>query len=71
MLNLIRLLPNLTELLVYDNTEEGDPQMGKAPEPKLLLHVKRAKIVDSCDLALTPQWAKPVLAAAFKLPKLG
>jgi predicted ABC-type ATPase len=71
LLNLIRLLPNLTELLVYDNTEEGDPQMGKAPEPELLLHLERAKIVDSCDLALTPQWAKPILAAALKLPKLG
>ena len=67
----VLLLPHLTELLVYDNTEEGDPQMGKAPEPELLLHLERAKIVDSCDLALTPQWAKPILAAALKLPKLG
>ena len=48
LLNLIRLLPNLTELLVYDNTVEGDPQTGKAPEPELLLHLERAKIVDSC-----------------------
>jgi predicted ABC-type ATPase len=71
LLNLIRLLPNLTELLVYDNTEKGDPQMGKAPEPKLLLHLEHGKIVDSCDLALTPQWAKPILAAAFKLAKIG
>jgi predicted ABC-type ATPase len=71
LLNLLRLLPNLTELLVYDNTEEGDPQMGKAPELELLLHLERAKIVDSCDLALTPQWAKPILAVALKLPKLG
>jgi hypothetical protein len=68
---LIRLLPNLTDLLVYDNSEEGDPQMGKAPEPKLLLHLEHGKIVDSCDLALTPQWAKPILAAALKLPKIG
>jgi hypothetical protein len=68
---LIRLLPNLTERRVYGNTEKGDPQMGKAPEPKLLLHLEHGKIVDSCDLALTPQWAKPILAAAFKLAKIG
>jgi predicted ABC-type ATPase len=67
LLNLIHLLPNLTELLVYDNTEDGDPQIGKAPEPKLLLHLEHGKIVDSCDLVLTPQWTKPILAAALKL----
>jgi predicted ABC-type ATPase len=71
LLNLIRLLPNLTELLVYDNSKEGDPQMGKAPEPKLLLHLEHGKIMDSCDLALTPQWAKPILAVALNLPKIG
>jgi predicted ABC-type ATPase len=71
LLNLIRLLPDLTELLVYDNSEEGDPEMGKAPEPTLLLHLEHGKIVDSCDLALTPHWAKPILAAALKLPKIG
>jgi predicted ABC-type ATPase len=70
LLNLIRLLPNLTELLVYDNSEEADPQVGKAPEPKLLLQLERGKIVDSCDLALTPQWAKPILTTALKLTNL-
>jgi hypothetical protein len=29
--------------------------------------MKRGKIVDSCDLAMTPDWAKPILAAAMKL----
>ena len=31
VLNLIRLMPHLTELLVYDNSEEADPSMGKVP----------------------------------------
>ena len=66
-LNLIRLLPKLTELRVYDNTDEGDPHRGAAPRPKLLLHLKKAKVVSSCPLPLTPGWAKPILAAAMNL----
>lgn len=65
-LNLIRLLPKLTELRVYDNSEEADPAAGAAPEPKLVLHAARGKIMDSCDLRRAPAWAKPILAAALK-----
>jgi predicted ABC-type ATPase len=64
-LHLIRLLPRLTELRVYDNSEEGDPDAGVRPQPKLLLHVARGKIFSSCDLAAAPEWAKPILAVAF------
>jgi len=66
-LNLIRLMPRLNELRVYDNSPEADPDAGAAPEPELLLHMSRGKMVSSCDLAATPQWAKPVLWAAIKL----
>jgi len=66
-LNLVDLMPKLTELRVFDNSEEGDPRSGIAPRPALLLHMKRGKIVDSCDLTKTPQWAKPILAMAMKL----
>lgn len=66
-LNLVDLMPKLTELRVYDNSEEGDPGKGIAPRPKLVLHVDRGKIVDSCDLTMTPKWAKPILAMAMKL----
>jgi predicted ABC-type ATPase len=68
-LNLIRLLPKLTELRVYDNSEEADPDEGVAPQPELLLHMVRGKIVSSCNLKMTPQWAKPILAAAIKSPR--
>lgn len=64
-LNLIRLLPGLTELKLYDNSEEADPDAGAAPEPMLLLHTRRGRILSSCELPLTPDWAKPILAAAF------
>jgi predicted ABC-type ATPase len=64
-LNLIRLLPRLTELRVYDNSAEADPHAGVAPEPRPILHTIRGKVASSCPLAETPEWAKPILAAAL------
>ncbi len=69
-LNLIRLLPRLTELLLYDNSEEADPRTGTpgtAPEPGLVLHLVRGKVRETCELTRVPEWAKPILAAALKL----
>jgi predicted ABC-type ATPase len=66
-LNLIQLLPNLTELLLYDNSEEADPKTGEIPKPKLILHVVQGKVLDTCNLILVPEWAKSVVAAATKL----
>ena len=65
--NLVRLLPRLMELKVYDNSEEADPVAGTAPRPRLLLHFVRGKIVVQADLASTPEWAKPIVAAAMKI----
>jgi len=66
LLNLIRLLPKLTELRLYDNSQEGDPHTGAAPQPRLIVHLKRCKIVTMCDLPSTPDWAKPVVFSALK-----
>jgi predicted ABC-type ATPase len=66
-LNLIRLLPGLTELRAYDNSEEADPDTGLEPQPRLILHLRRGAIVTSCDLRLTPEWARPIVAAAMNL----
>ena len=65
--NLIALLPALTELRVYDNSAEADPAAGDAPQPKLVLHVAHGEIVGPPDLSATPQWAKPIVAAALKM----
>jgi predicted ABC-type ATPase len=65
--NLIQLLPRLTALRVYDNSVEADPDGGHAPRPHLVLHLDRGRIVDDTDLARTPAWAKPIVAAAMKL----
>jgi predicted ABC-type ATPase len=66
-LNLVQLLPALTELRVYDNSAEADPATGHAPRPVLVLHVERGQIVGPSDLSSTPEWAKPIVAAALSL----
>src|SRR6266571_2216765 len=43
-LNLIHLMARLTELRVYDNSDEADPGAGAIPKPKLLLHMASGKI---------------------------
>ena len=68
-LNLVRLMPKLTELRVFDNSAEGDPRKRITPRPRLLLHMRRRKIVGWCDLTTTPDWAKPILATAMKISK--
>lgn len=66
-LNLIRLMPKLTELRLYDNSREADPKTGKHPEPPFLLHLNKGKIETLYDLALIPEWAKAIVAAAIRL----
>jgi predicted ABC-type ATPase len=66
-LNVIRLLPTLTELRTYDNSGNADPQAGAAPVPVLVLHLRRGRIVAPRDLSATPAWAKPLVAAAMQI----
>jgi predicted ABC-type ATPase len=68
-INLIELMPHLTELRVYDNSVDADPASGKTPEPKLLLHIKHGKILNLNELKNTPDWAKPIVSTALKLHK--
>lgn len=65
-LNLIRLLPRLTELLLFDNSFEADPETGETPRPNLLLHLVQSKVRETCKLTEVPEWAKPILAAALR-----
>ena len=53
-LNLIDLLPHLTEPRLFDNSGDGNPAKGKEPKPVLVLHLVRGKIVNSADLPRTP-----------------
>ncbi len=67
LINLVELLPALTELRVYDNSATADPAIGQAPRPVLVLRVQRGRIVGPPDLTSTPHWAKPIVAAALQL----
>jgi predicted ABC-type ATPase len=68
-INLIALMPQLTELRVFDNSFEADPFAGRAPRPFLVLHVVNGRVVEMMDLAGTPQWAKALLVSAVKISK--
>jgi len=68
-LNLIELLPLIASLRVFDNSIEADPNQGKTPKPKLLLHIKRQIILGPSDFTATPNWAKPIIAAAIRLDR--
>ena len=64
--NLIRLLPQLTELRVFDNSVDADPASGATPTPLLVLHVVNGTIAATCDLSRVPDWARPIVAAAMR-----
>jgi len=63
--NLAWLMPKLASLRVYDNSIEADPASGKAPRPRLLLHLEDGRIVAPADLRATPDWAKALVAKAI------
>ena len=65
--NLIRLMPYLAELHVYDNSAEAEMRKGDDPAPKLILHLEGGKISGPKDLSQTPDWAKPIVATAMKM----
>jgi predicted ABC-type ATPase len=69
--NLIRLLPRLAAMRLFDNSAEADPDRGVAPSPRLVLEWQRGRIVAPTRLATlmtgTPEWAKPIVTAALKL----
>ncbi|MDM0047147.1 zeta toxin family protein [Variovorax dokdonensis] len=69
-LNLIRLMPHLARLQVFDNSVEVAPGQPIA-DPVLLLDVQGGLVRfpgpgDAQALRATPEWARPVLQAAFE-----
>lgn len=68
--NLIRLMPMLSHLRVYDNSEEAGTD-GVIPDPKLLLEMSGGRLVypnlgEFHQLARIPEWARPLVAAAVR-----
>lgn len=64
--NLVKLMPVLASLRVYDNSFEADPLAGKRPQPVLLLQMQAGRVVTHAPLRSVPAWAKPLLAAALR-----
>jgi len=66
--NLVRLIPHIAGLQLFDNSEDADLAAGQQPNPRLLLAFDRDSI--SCPtaatVASTPDWAKPIVMAAIK-----
>ena len=68
-LNLIELMPCLSELRVFDNSVEA-PQDQQIQDPQLVLHLRSGAVqfpVALADLERTPAWAKPIVKAARDL----
>lgn len=68
--NLIRLLPYLTDLQVFDNSAEAAPN-NPIPDPMLVLEITNGEIVfptlnDARALAATPEWAQAIVQAAIE-----
>jgi len=64
--NLVKLLPHLASLRVYDNSFEADPRAGRRPRPLLLLQMQAGRVTAHAPLRSVPAWAKPLLAAALR-----
>lgn len=67
LLNLIRLMPHLAELRVFDNSSPADPATGRAPMPLPVLTMRDCLILQMAEPSITPAWAKPLIAAALRL----
>jgi predicted ABC-type ATPase len=67
--NLVRLLPVLRELWLYDNSVDADFDSGFPPKPRLILHFKDKQVVTTCPLRETPDWAKPIVAECFRISR--
>lgn len=70
VLHLIELLPHLRRLELFDNSVEADPKTGAMPKPRRVLTIVDGHVrtpASAAELAATPRWARPVVAAAVKL----
>lgn len=71
--NLIRLLPALARLQVFDNNAEAGPD-GDIPDPLLVLEMARGRVLfptpdDAAALAATPGWARSIVQAALEVQR--
>ncbi len=68
--NLVRLLPRLAWLQVFDNSAEA-PAGQDIPDPVRVLEMKDGQVVfpapdDAAALQATPEWARPIVQATIE-----
>jgi len=68
-LNLIRLMPHVAYIKVYDNSTEAAAD-GTVPDPPLVLEMEGGRVIspapdDLRELQSAPEWTKPILEAAL------
>lgn len=68
--NVLRLLPYLSTLRMFDNSHTVEVEAGERPHPQLILHFEHQQIVHCLLPAQVPQWAKPIVAAAARLQRI-
>jgi len=69
-LNLIKLMPHVTYIKVYDNSAEAAAG-GTVPDPLLVLEMENSQVIspapdDLKKLQRSPEWARPILEAALR-----
>jgi predicted ABC-type ATPase len=69
-LNLIKLMPHVAYMTVYDNSAEAAAD-GTVPDPLLVLEMQDGQLVspepdDLNALRRAPEWTKPILEAALR-----
>jgi predicted ABC-type ATPase len=69
-MNLMKLMPHVAYIGVYDNTEEAAAD-GTVPDPVLVLEMENGKVISpSADdleaLQRAAEWTKPILEAALR-----
>jgi predicted ABC-type ATPase len=72
LVNLIRLMPHASHIVVYDNSKPASSK-GIVPDPLLLLSMDHGRLThpasdDLKSLRRVPDWAKPLLEAALRRP---
>jgi len=68
--NLIKLMPHVAYIQVYDNSMEADAD-GTVPDPVLVLEMENGHVIrpghDELEaLQRAPEWTKPILEAALR-----
>lgn len=68
--NLIRLMPLLARLQVFDNSAQAEPGLD-IPDPELVLEMGHGEVLfpghdDVLALKSTPDWARPIVQAAVE-----